>query len=153
MSMIQMPTKTGICIGIQINQEIPMFKINEMHRLFGGNALATLRKSGTYNCMGMVFASRRGAIDIDDFESLKTNDRIKQVPSGTLPQIGAIVAYRREGHYTHVGIVHEIKNPLALPEIIIISKWGNDAPEYLHDVNSVPSIYGHDVEYWEYEGY
>jgi len=113
---------------------------------------AKLRSSTSiYNCMGLVFASRRTWVDPEYIALILHGDEYQRVANIFDVKIGDIVLYKdNDGKdITHVGIVVEV-----IPEIItasfqfkVISKWGADG-EYIHSTEDVPERLGHPSEYW-----
>lgn len=103
-----------------------------------------------YNCMGLIFASRRTHIDIDHLRMIFTEDGYRQSFEVYEVQVGDIVVYARNRHeYQHVGIVSsiELDIPNGFRDITVMSKWGSDG-EYLHPIDHVPEMYGTPVEFW-----
>lgn len=104
--------------------------------------------TATYNCMGLVFASRRTCIDPDELRMIFEDDGYEKIPDLKDVDVGDVVVYFNEGMVTHVGIVVGKELLLNLKSnIIIMSKWGADG-EYLHEVSHVPDSFGRKVEYW-----
>jgi uncharacterized protein YijF (DUF1287 family) len=89
--------------------------------------------------MGLVFASRRGHVDIDDFELIVSRDQYRQVDRAVERVApGDVAVYERKGRVSHVGVVLDFTTPLTA---LILSKWGQDG-EYTHRPDDVPFIYG-----------
>jgi hypothetical protein len=113
---------------------------------------AKLRSStSTYNCMGLVFASRRTWVDPEYIRLILRGDEYQRVANLFDVQIGDIVLYSANNGkgITHVGIVVEV-----IPQIRtgsfqfkVMSKWGADG-EYIHFMEDVPKQLGHPCEYW-----
>lgn len=113
---------------------------------------ARLRSAtAVYNCMGLVFASRRTWIDPVHLKTILKEDEYRQIAGPQEAQIGDIVVYenRRDRSVSHIGMIVEIVPKIDLPswEITIMSKWGADG-EYLHIVDDVPSQLGKPATYW-----
>jgi len=106
--------------------------------------------SASYNCMGMVFASRRTNIDVERaIKLILKDDEYVQVVEIKNVQKGDIVVYYKDERPTHVGVVVNIEKIVgnASWDITILSQWGNDG-EYFHNVSDVPVLYGTKIEYW-----
>ncbi len=106
--------------------------------------------TGKYNCVGMVFASRRTWIDTDDVQQILEEDEYRLLPGlFEKADIGDVVVYKESGKIEHVGIIIEKReNPAkAMVSIKILSKWGPWA-EYIHDPEDVLPSFGKPVEVW-----
>ena len=111
---------------------------------------ATLRSStAIYNCMGLVFASRRTGVFMDQLETIIEDDGYEKLSNLNEIQIGDIVFYKHKDQVTHVGIVAHVESisTSGPPVITVLSKWGVHG-EYVHSVNDVPDEYGEVKEYW-----
>jgi hypothetical protein len=103
--------------------------------------------SATYNCFGLVFASRRTWIHEEALDLILRDDGYRRVD---VPWIGDVVIYRdNDDNVNHVGIVVglNVDSMGGQPEILVLSKWGADG-EYLHRHDHVPELFGARVEYW-----
>jgi hypothetical protein len=103
--------------------------------------------SATYNCFGLVFASRRTWIHEEALDLILRDDGYRRVD---VPWIGDVVIYRdNDDNVNHVGIVVglNVDSMGGQPEILVLSKWGADG-EYLHRHDHVPGLFGARVEYW-----
>jgi len=101
-----------------------------------------------YDCMGLVFASRRTWIDISLINFILHEDGYHQI-NITNVELGDIIIYRNINTITHVGIIIE-KKPSIEPakwNIRVMSQWGADG-EYIHSSADIPHLYGVDAEYW-----
>lgn len=110
--------------------------------------LRTRSLSATYNCFGMVFASRRTCIEHDQIEMILKDDGYNRIrPVDT--KKGDIIIYRESPRekITHVGVVIDIKSKIkeADVELTILSQWGLNG-EYFHRIEDVPPVYG---QHWE----
>lgn len=113
---------------------------------------ARLRSStAVYNCVGLVFASRRTWVDTQVVPTILTEDEYHKLVSPRDVEIGDLVIYResRRNIMTHVGVIVERRAdvPSAEWEIIVMSKWGA-AGEYIHPLKDVPIHYGEAAEFW-----
>lgn len=113
---------------------------------------ASLRSiSSVYNCMGLVFGSRRTCIDPEDLPRLLADDCYRKITSLSEVQCGDVVVYHdRHGEPSHVGLVWE--RNLIIPghqeePFKVLSQWGADG-EYIHDWRDVPVLLGVPVEIW-----
>jgi hypothetical protein len=81
-----------------------------------------------YNCVGMIFASRRAWIEIDHIYRLLREDGYRKIPRGKIVE-GDVVLYKYGGDPAHVGVIMFIDR--GLTNIKVMSKWGEDA-EFIH---------------------
>ena len=105
--------------------------------------------SSVYNCMGMVFASRRTWVDPEEIQTILEHDEYRQIDRSELER-GDVVVYRNnEGRVAHVGIVYGINVNLkeATREVLVLSQWGGDG-EYFHSDHDVNRNLGEPTEYW-----
>jgi hypothetical protein len=103
--------------------------------------------SNTYNCVGMVFASRRTHVDVEHLPQIYLEDLYRTVPS---PELGDVAVYRDEADtMQHVGVVVGVEVNFATGQRspTILSKWGGDG-EYVHPPDHVPEAFGRITEYW-----
>ena len=121
--------------------------------VLGAHSSAEVRSlNSLYNCMGMVFASRRTWIELEleHLRMILQDDEYQQVPNeGELRQ-GDVVVYRDDDNYvSHVGIVVNIRTRIkeATREIFVLSQWGQDG-EYFHLAEDVNPRLGKPAEYW-----
>ena len=106
--------------------------------------------SSVYNCMGMVFASRRTWIDPDHLQMILQDDEYQRVSSKSELQPGDLVVYRDDKDLvSHVGIVAQVKTNIkeAAWEVYVLSQWGGDG-EYFHLDKDVHPWLGEPSEYW-----
>lgn len=106
--------------------------------------------SGRYNCVGLVFASRRTAIDPDQLDLIYKEDGYRSVDGKVIPGDVAVYRSSNTGDVTHVGIVLEVLPNLVDPDDTsyqILSKWG-PAGEYVHDASNVLETLGVIAEFW-----
>ena len=103
-----------------------------------------------YNCMGMVFASRRTDIDPNHLRMILADDGYHQLTHKKDLQRGDIVVYEDHNKtVSHVGIVADIRPNFsdASRVVTVLSQWGGDG-EYFHLVEAVPFQLGQPSEYW-----
>ena len=106
--------------------------------------------SSVYNCMGMVFASRRTWIEPEQLPIILEGDEYKRVPNESEIVVGDVVVYKDgTGSVSHIGTVTEVRINLHLAtrEIMVLSQWGRDG-EYFHPVDDVSGRLGTASEYW-----
>lgn len=116
-------------------------------RTFPNNALRSA--SSIYNCVGMVFASRRTAIDIGDVRWILEEDGYREIQRSDA-QTGDVVLYiDRDGDPSHVGrvVTFSSEHLLEISALKILSQWGEDG-EYLHAPDDVPPMFGQPREFW-----
>ncbi len=119
----------------------------EMHK---DRSTARLRSmTAVYNCMGMVFATRRTWIDTQYLERILVEDGYSRLSGVGEAITGDVVVYRRKSEVSHVGLIIAVEPRIAdgSREILVLSKWGA-VGEYIHPVNDVPVLLGDPVEYW-----
>jgi hypothetical protein len=106
--------------------------------------------SWDYNCVGLVFGSRRTAIDVRHLARIFTDDGYEPILEANV-QPGDIAVYRDfHGDFAHVGFVVEYSPNImdATFNIVVLSQWG-DTGEYIHPVRGVPDSWlGRPIEFW-----
>ena len=103
-----------------------------------------------YNCVGMVFASRRTAIEPEYVPMILRDDGYRPVDQEDALEVGDVVVYRtRDGEISHIGIIAIIKESIQPPyrEIIVLSQWGSEG-EYFHRIDDVNPLLGQASEFW-----
>lgn len=95
-----------------------------------------------YNCVGMIFASRRAFIEIQHIYAILREDGYREISREDVT-IGDIVLYYDNKGPSHVGLVILV-DPLG---IRVLSKWGIDG-ELEHLEENVPPGLGRPVEYY-----
>ena len=115
------------------------------------NPNAILRSaSNTYNCVGMVFATRRTWVDPEHISIFLNDDGYRRLENINQTELGDVVVYRdNSGEIVHVGIIIEKRVDFSNAETRykVLSKWGQWA-EYIHDPDDVLPTFGHPSEYW-----
>lgn len=104
-----------------------------------------------YNCMGLVFATRRTIVPIDHISMFLEDDGYSQVTRDGVIE-GDIVIYVRDGLAQHVGLVHQLQDvspqhDRSIVQIWVLSQWGDDG-EYFHKIDEVPYLYGTPSQFW-----
>jgi hypothetical protein len=107
--------------------------------------------TATYNCVGLVVASRRTWVEPDHLLTILIQDGYQRLRGPEETEVGDMVVYR-DGHgdVSHVGLVSRkrILDPRNGADYLqVLSKWGADG-EYFHDLNDVPYLLGRPAEYW-----
>ena len=100
-----------------------------------------------YNCVGLIFASRRAWIEIDELNQILAEDNYRPI---TFDEIccGDIVIYSKNKRRIHVGVVTSVQRiGREINSVKVLSKWGRSA-EVEHDISIVPRDYGTHTEYW-----
>ena len=105
----------------------------------------------TYNCIGMVFASRRVWIDTHHFSNILNDDGYQQLGGLEEAEIGDLIVYRMpNGDFAHVAIIIS-KEPIIVGSnrlrVTTLSQFGYDG-EWIHPYNEIPSMCGTPVEFW-----
>ena len=103
-----------------------------------------------YNCMGMIFASRRTCVDPIHLSFIFSDDDYRTVRNESELWPGDVVVYRdNDNEIMHVGLVSHIRPVLdqGTREIWVLSQWGFDG-EYLHRAEDVSINLGKPAEYW-----
>ncbi len=120
----------------------------EMHRA-SHLSIAVRSLRSVYNCMGMVFASRRTRIGLEHLEMILHDDGYAQVGESEIDR-GDLVVYRgNDGEFSHVGIIWQI-GPYWVNnsrDVIVLSQWGADG-EFIHNMHDVNPHLGVPAEFW-----
>ena len=106
--------------------------------------------TAVYNCMGMVFATRRTWVEPEYLQLILEDDEYHRLadPGQTMP--GDVVVYRDDqGTVVHIGLVAEVNTNLreGTRELVVLSQWGADG-EYFHRADDVSPLLGTPAEYW-----
>ncbi len=105
--------------------------------------------TAVYNCMGLVFASRRTWIEPDHISMILTDDGYSRLDGESEAKIGDIVVYKKNLALTHVGIIIGFDDDLSVGtrKMKVLSKWGANG-EYIHRIDDVPVLFGVPAEFW-----
>ena len=95
-----------------------------------------------YNCVGMVFCSRRASVDIKHIYDILAHDGYNEISREKLIP-GDLVLYTYCEKPSHVGMVSCV-SPY---ELLVLSKWGKDG-EVEHDYRQVPNELGIPTAYF-----
>ena len=100
-----------------------------------------------YNCLGMIFASRRAWIEPEALKLIFDDDKYRETTKEQL-ECGDIVIYTKGNERKHVGLVTAVhRTDGKVGPIWVLSKWGMNA-EVVHRIDIVPSKYGKPSEFW-----
>lgn len=111
-----------------------------------------LSSSGQYNCAGLVFGSRRVAIDVEHAEKILRDDGYAELDwfdRGTW-DTGDVVVYRdAKRELSHVAVVHSVTpDPVARSHTVtVVSAWGQSG-EYCHEMGNVSPLLGTPRQVW-----
>ena len=105
--------------------------------------------TAVYNCMGLVFASRRTWIDTTCVAMILQQDGYRRVTELHALYPGDVVIYRFSSEVSHVAVVIPMEPEISTAswKITVMSKWGADG-EYIHDMEDVPPMLGKPLEFW-----
>lgn len=101
----------------------------------------------SYNCVGLVFASRRALIDASHLPMALAEDGYRECLQ---PMAGDVVTYTNEkGEMQHVGLVLDSAPDVeaASWRATVLSQWGRDG-EYVHALREVPEVYGGRIQFF-----
>lgn len=99
-----------------------------------------------YNCVGMIFSSRRAWIEIDHLHDILCKDGYAKISKENL-DVGDVVVHTRVKP-EHVGLVTYVPRLESDDKRIrVLSKWGADG-EIEHFIDVVPEGFGKPSEYW-----
>lgn len=151
---IQLSTKRGRWIdNIKKKERLPDAMLEaEKYAHKNCPGIVTRSLSSSYNCVGMVFAARRVAVDPDQLVKIFSDDEYERVYDRSKVQVGDIVVYKKDRNsieIEHVGVIIKVESDFTAGEIRIqvLSQWGFDG-EYLHYEDNVPALFGNYREYY-----
>jgi len=150
---IPLGTRKGTQIANETRQERSPLALQASTELWKEHRPEARLRSLTavYNCIGLVFASRRTWVDTSEVEWILQEDEYRELRNDADAQSGDIVVYRslHDGSVTHAGIIVRLEPDVekAVRHIYVLSKWGADG-EYLHRVEDVPELLGSPAEFW-----
>jgi hypothetical protein len=107
--------------------------------------------TSTYNCVGLVVASRRVWVDPAHLVKILQDDGYRPLERPEDAESGDVVVYHdSDGEPCHAGIV--VRKNLVVPGesrdlLTVLSKWGADG-EYVHGATEVPLLLGRPTQYW-----
>ncbi|MFW9940465.1 MAG: NlpC/P60 family protein [Candidatus Thorarchaeota archaeon] len=148
---IDLATRTGNFIPNERRHEYPPAKLQESIKMFAEtNPKAILRSvTAVYNCIGLVFSSRRTWIDTQYVRKILYEDSYRQIANLSEINVGDLVIYTKDKQINHIGIIIKIEKNImhASFKYTVMSKWGPFG-EYLHDIDDVPTSFGPSKEFW-----
>jgi len=146
---INLETRAGNYINNVQYPERPVDIWNDVRSMFAHlNTAVLMSETSVYNCMGMVFASRRTSIGIKDWlENILREDKYRKLDGIQDIHLGDIIVYRKGEEYSHVAVLIEKNMTVTSNEYIVLSQWGKDG-EWKHNMNDVPFMLGRPSEYW-----
>lgn len=151
---IRLSTRKNTCIPNERRPQKPPVAMKEAKKLvLDAHRSARVRSlSSMYNCMGLVFASRRTWIDPEHLDVILRDDQYRRLDNEKEIQPGDVIVYRNEdGEASHVGIVAKVLTDLSIDEapvmLCVLSQWGASG-EYFHLADDVSSLLGNPSEYW-----
>jgi hypothetical protein len=105
--------------------------------------------SSQYDCVGMIFASRRTAIGAEHLEMILSDDGYYRV-SPRDAVCGDLIVYRdKEGTPNHLALISAIIQEIAEGNIRFecLSQWGENG-EYFHREDKISKWFGPNREIW-----
>ena len=95
-----------------------------------------------YNCVGMIFCSRRAFVNIAHIYDILKHDGYNLVKQESLAP-GDLVLYTQNEEPVHIGMVSSVSSV----DLRVLSKWGKDG-EMVHDYREVPAHCGTPTAYY-----
>ncbi len=136
---IRLDTRSGNAIKNEVSPPVGDHEYRNYELLkkrYGQNWQNRKAACGTYNCFGMVFASRRTSIyEISEVEKILSEDRYELVTK-ELVRPGDIAVYRRRstGEVDHVACVVHVERFVHQPVVFALSKWDDHSGEDRHNI-------------------
>lgn len=147
---IELATRAGTFIPNVRRREQPPARMKAAWDLWKEkHSIVPRSHSSSYNCMGMVFGSRRTCVEPDSLGMILREDGFRKI-SISEAVLGDIVVYRDgSGGFAHVGLVLSKSADIELAswKVEVLSQWGADG-EYFHEAYDVPHLLGKPQEYW-----
>lgn len=111
-----------------------------------------LSSSGRYNCAGLVFGSRRVAIDVEHAEKILHDDGYAELDwiDRETWDTGDVVVYRdAKCKPSHVAMIHSVTPDPATSShtVTVVSAWGQSG-EYCHEMGNVSPVLGTPQQIW-----
>ena len=144
---IALETRRGRSIPTSRPQPLPPDAMRASDKLWHTKLgqIETRSLDSTYNCVGMVLASRRAWIKVSHINVLLQDDEYVEISrDASVP--GDLVLYyddEKRRQFTHVGLIVKKQRltPSADWHIQVLSKWGAEG-EYFHPETTVPELFG-----------
>jgi hypothetical protein len=108
------------------------------------NAKIRSLSSYPYNCVGLIFASRRAVISIEEIYDILREDGFRAISLAEI-MAGDVVLYKYQNEPSHVAVITYVST--APRSITVLSRWGLDG-EFIHFMEDVPAIYGIAAEFY-----
>jgi len=120
--------------------------MKEAHRIHQQTHFSLKLRSmrSDYNCIGLVFGSRRTALSIDDALQILDDDGYRPI-SREDSERGDLVLYEDAKGPVHIGIIWD-SDPIR-KTLTVLSAWGSDG-EYFHSLEDVRDDWKHEVSIW-----
>jgi hypothetical protein len=97
-----------------------------------------------YDCVGLVFGSRRTVIDIDHVRRILEDDEYATIPRWKAAR-GDLALYEDSSGPAHIGIIWGIDT--ILNELMVLSQWGQDG-EFFHSIDDVREDWRYSISIW-----
>jgi hypothetical protein len=145
---LELMTKKRSLIPNALRQPRPPAAMREAKAMYLTDERQLRSLSSEYNCMGLVFASRRTCIDVGIVDWILREDDYKLVSIDKVRR-GDLLVYRNADGPSHVAIVWTHDPDVARAEwrTTVLSQWGADG-EYFHDAHDVPLLLGAPDRFW-----
>lgn len=141
----------GIPLGTRIGRHIPNRRRHQCPAEIMRAAIELTKQicpearlcsmDSTYNCVGLVLASRRTNVDLGELSWILQDDGYKQITEDKV-EVGDLVVYRYDDEHpvNHVGIIVEkvVDLKAAHMRFSVLSQWGSHG-EYFHEATNVPT--------------
>lgn len=148
---LPLATRKGRQIPNDRRMEQPPARLRAAKEMFERRPTVRARSlTGVYNCMGMVFASRRTWVEPEELQMVLEDDEYLRLAGPDQAVPGDVVVYRdAQGEVAHVGLVAQVITNLreGTQNIGVQSQWGADG-EYFHRADDVSPLLGTPTEYW-----
>lgn len=150
--ILDLTTKRGNRIpNVQRRTRPPASMAAARDIVIGNHPTAKVRSlRSEYNCVGLVFASRRTHIEPEHVATILREDGFRRVNREEELEIGDVVIYRTDDReISHVGLIAKIVVAVerGQREITVLSQWGADG-EYFHHIDDVNPNLGRPAEFW-----
>lgn len=148
---IPLATKKKFSLRNERRPQLPRARMRAALQIFSAEhpSLRPRSLSSTYNCVGMVFASRRTWVDPRWIPQILRDDGYRKTTREE-SECGDVVLYRDpRDKIVHVGLVvcRRVVTRANEPDILVLSQWGSDG-EYFHDIDDVSEMLGSPQEFW-----
>jgi hypothetical protein len=150
---LALETRARKPIPNEVRLERPKAALDASAALFRGLFPDAVLRSltATYNCVGMIVASRRTWVDPEDLIRVLQEDGYRKLAGAVEAEAGDVVVYQDlQGEVCHAGLV-VWKNVLVAGQqgdlLTVLSKWGADG-EYIHGMTRLPTLLGTPSQFW-----